>query len=57
MQASTSLSIKNTKKQIGTGIITSLALTTLIAEFDRIRGKRVLRTREVIEIAGTLETT
>jgi hypothetical protein len=35
----------------------SPALTALIAEFDRMWGKRVIRTREVIEIAGTLETT
>jgi hypothetical protein len=38
-------------------IQSSPALTALIAEFDRMWGKRVIRTREVIEIAGTLETT
>ena len=34
----------------------SSELTALIAEFDRLWGKRVVRTREVIEIASTLET-
>jgi hypothetical protein len=38
-------------------IQSSPALTALIAEFDRMWGKRAIRTREVIEIAGTLETT
>lgn len=37
-------------------IQSSPALTALIAEFDRMWGKRVIRTREVLEIAGTLET-
>ena len=34
----------------------SPALAALIAEFDRMWGKRVARTREVIEIAGALES-
>jgi len=38
-------------------IQSSPALTALIAEFDRMWGKRVVRTREVIEVVGTLKTT
>lgn len=37
-------------------IHSSPALTALIAEFDRTWGRRVARTREVIEITSTLES-